>query len=343
MAVVQSGQGDDPGFQRVTRLQDLAALAQCSVATVSRALRDDPRINAETRSRIWQLAYDFNYPLAKYLNDPKPHPASGSLTIVIPRLPSRTVSLREPFLLELLAHVGDEARFHELDVRLTHFSPTSAVELNQFFDAIGGETVIVLGQGLLHDALNAVADRRRNMVVWGARLPGQRYCSVGTDNYAGGYRATKHLISQGRSSLLFLGSTIGTEMAERYRGFCDATAEAGVSATLVEARLDVDVAAMAIQSTLASGHLFDGIVAVNDVCAIGAINVLIKNGVSIPDDVSIVGYDDIQYCQYIRPMLSTVSQNSSRSARALVAKAMLGDVSEPDSEIIQTDLILRGT
>lgn len=342
MTGTRSGQ-NEPSFQQVTRLQDLAALAHCSVATVSRALRDDPRIAAETRSRIWQLAYDFNYPLAKYLGDLPPHPASRSLTIVIPRLPSRTVSLRDPFLLELLAHVGDEARLHEIDIRLTHFSPTNASELNQFFDAIGGETVIVLGQGLLHDALNAVAERRRNMVVWGARMEGQRYCSVGTDNYAGAYRATKHLINQGRNRLLFLGTTIGTEMAARYRGFSDAAAEAGVSVTLVEARLDLDVAAMAIQSSLGTGLLFDGIIAVNDVCAIGAINVLIKNGISIPDDVSIVGYDDIQYCQYIRPMLSTVSQNPSRSARALVIKAMLGDLSDTDSEIIQADLILRGT
>ncbi|MEP9403674.1 LacI family DNA-binding transcriptional regulator [Sphingomonas sp. VNH70] len=300
----------------MTRLQDLAALAGCSTATVSRALRDDPRINVETRTRIWQLAYDVDYPLAKYLGGRSGAPASSSLSIVIPRRPSRTVSLREPFLLELLAQIGDEARFHEIDLRLTHFAPSNEVELNEFFDSVVGDPVIVLGQGLLHEALNEVAKRRRNMVVWGARQEEQNYCSVGTDNYAGGLRATPHLISQGRRNLVFLGDIIGPEMTQRYRGFCEATAAAGVSATLVRSRLDVNVAARAIQGHLARGTRFDGIVAVNDVSAIGAINVLIRSGLSIPDDVSIVGYDDIQHCHYVRPMLSTVSQNVTGSARS---------------------------
>jgi len=331
----------NPDFGPVRRLADLARLTGLSASTISRALRDDPRINETTKSQIWQKAHDYGFPVGKYLG--LQASCHGQIHIAIPRLPSRTSSLKEPFLLELLAHIGDEARDCDCDLVLSAISPTNEDELEAFFKTTANGSAIILGQGLLHDALNKAAQRWRNFVVWGARMADQLYCSIGSDNFGGGYKATSHLVRTGHGNLLFLGDTLGPEMSQRHEGFQTAARELGAVASLAECRLDVDAASTAIENVLRSGRPVTGIFCVNDVTAIGAINTFSKHGIAIPADVSIIGYDDIEYCQFIRPRLSTVSQNSIRAARMLVAKAMARDLSAADSEFLPTELIVRET
>lgn len=287
------------------------------------------------------MAHDYSFPVGKYLG--LQQNCEGQIHIAIPRLPTRTGSMKEPFLMELLAHIGDEARACNCDLVLSAISPSNEEELEAFFKATGNNSAIVLGQGLLHDALNKAAERWRNFVVWGARMESQIYCSVGSDNFAGGYKAATHLIRTGHKNLLFLGSALGPEMHQRYTGFQHATQELGVKASLAECRLDVDAASAVIDLMLASDQPIDGIVSVNDVTAIGAINSLTRHNRSIPSDVSIIGYDDIEYCRFIRPRLSTISQNSIRAARMLVAKSMEGNLTAAGSEYLPTELIIRET
>lgn len=324
-----------------TRLRDLARLTGYSASTISRALRDDSRINEETKRRIWQMAHDYGFPVGKYLG--LQQNCHGQIHIVIPRLPTRTGSLKEPFLLELLAHIGDEARACNCDLVLSAISPSNEEELEAFFKSTGNGSAIVLGQGLLHDALNKAAERWRNFVVWGARMEDQRYCSVGSDNFAGGYKAATHQVRTGHKTLLFLGDTLGPEMNQRYMGFRQAAHDLGVQATLAECRLDVDAASAVIEAMIVSNQPIDGIFSVNDVTAIGAINALTRHNRAIPSDVSIIGYDDIEYCRFIRPRLSTISQNSIRAARMLVAKTMEGNLTAASSEYLPTELIIRET
>lgn len=325
----------------VTRLSDLAQLIGYSASTISRALRDDPRISESTKQQIWQMAHDYGFPVGRYLGLQKR--CHGELHVVIPRLPTRTSSLREPFLLELLAHIGDEARACDCDVVLSAISPANEEELENFFRTSGNGCVIVLGQGLLHDALNRAASKWRNFVTWGARLEDQAYCSVGSDNLAGGYKAAAHLARTGHRRLLFLGDTLGPEMTQRFDGFCRAAEEFGVEFGIAECRLDVDAAAAVVENLINRGQEFDGLVCVNDVSAIGALNMLAQKGMSVPGDVGVIGYDDIEFCRFVRPRLSTISQNSIRAARMLVAKAMQHGLQVADSEYLATELVVRET
>lgn len=329
----------NPGAVSVSTLKELGEIVGCSTATVSRALRDDTRINEETRSRIWQAAHDFGFPLGKYLGYAAT--TNKTIAVIIPRLPTRTLSLRDPFLLELFAHIGDEARAYGCDLSLITNSPSNEDELSEFFRTLGSNPALVLGQGILHDALNRIGKRHRNFVVWGARMEDQTYCSIGSDNFGGGYKAVSHLVRMGRKKLLFLGHTQGPEMEQRYNGFVRAATENGLAHAHVECRLDVDAAELAVEQAMAKGFQFDGIFCVNDVSAIGAINSLSRRGLRVPDDINVVGYDDIDYCRFMRPALSTVTQNSIRAARLMVQKALAGDLTVADSEQMPTDLIVR--
>lgn len=132
-------------------------------------------------------------------------------------------------------------------------------------------------------------------------------------------------------------------MSQRFDGFTKATGDAGIERVHIECRLDVDAATALMERTLKGGLQVDGIVCASDLIAIGTVNALIRQGVSIPNEVSVIGYDDIEYCRYIHPSLSTVSQNAIRSARLLLSKVISGECSNQDSELLSTDLIIRET
>src|SRR3546814_9210736 len=89
--------------------------------------------------------------------------------------------------------------------------------------------VIFLGQSMLHDGFNQLADANSNFVVWGAHLPGQKYRSVGSDNVLGGRRATLHLARLGRKAIAFVGSS-DPEAMQRRQGYVEALEANGLDA-----------------------------------------------------------------------------------------------------------------
>ena len=329
--------------RRHTRLADIAALAGVSVSTASRALNDSPAINPRTKQLIWTLAREHDYPFRRYM-PAGPIGATGTIALVVPRPQGREGQLSDPFFLELFAGVGDAARERGCDILLSHFVPTSYDDLSAAMTTSRADGVIFFGQSSLHQALNRLAETDGRFAVWGAELPDQTYCSVGSDNLMGGRRATLHLARLGRERIVFLGDTEASEVSLRVRGYLEALRDAGlpVDRTLmVPAHFTLESAAAAVGALLTRGVAFDGVVAASDVIALGAIRALQQAGRSVPDDVSVVGYDDISFARFSRPALTTISQDAGRAGRLLVSKLLDGTGEEMRSERMPTELIVR--
>jgi DNA-binding LacI/PurR family transcriptional regulator len=209
--------------RRNTRLEDLARLAGVSISTASRALNDSPAVNARTKQLIWKLAREHDYPFRRYM-PAGPIGADGVIALVTPRPQGREGRLSDPFFLELLAGVGEAARERGCDVIMSHFSPTSYDDLSAALNTSQADGVIFLGQSTLHQSLNRLAETEGRFVVWGAQMQDQAYCSVGSDNLAGGRRATLHLARLGRKRIVFLGDLDPPEAMQRHRGYLEALA-----------------------------------------------------------------------------------------------------------------------
>ena len=214
------------GSNNNTTLEDLAKLAGVSVSTVSRALNDQPLISTRTKQRIWALARDHNYPFRHYM-PAGPIGAEGSIAIVTPHMRGRPLPLSHPFVLELLASIGEAARARDCDFTVSHIAPANYDDLIHATTTSRASGVIFIGQSMLHEALNQLTDTNARFVVWGAQMPGQRYTSVGSDNLLGGRRATLHLARLGRKQILYLGST-DPEAMQRRAGYSEALAESGL-------------------------------------------------------------------------------------------------------------------
>ena len=329
-----------------TRLEDLARLAGVSIATASRALNDSPAVNARTKQTIWKLAREHDYPFRQSM-PAGPIGADATIAIVVPRPQGRESRLSDPFFLELLAGVGEAARERGCDILVSHAAPANFEGLHAAVNTSRANGIIFLGQSSLHHAFNRLAQTEARFVVWGAELPGQDYCAVGSDNLLGARRATLHLTRLGRRRIVFIGDADSPEVSQRQRGYLDALNIAGLAfdpKLVVPAHFDVESATAAVDALIAGGTDFDGIVAASDLIALGAVRALDHAGRSVPGDVSVVGYDDVPFARLSRPALTTVSQDTARAGRLLVSK-LLGAGAGQDirSERMPTELVVRAS
>ena len=326
------------------RLEDLAQIASVSIATVSRALNDSPSVNEQTKREIWKLARDNGYNLRPTMPTSLDR-AMATISIIIPPPQGREGWLLDPFFQELIGAVGEAARERKCDLLISHASPQNYDDLSRLVELNQSEGVIILGQSYLHERLNRLVGHSTRFVVWGGDLPGQRYCSVGTDNVRGGRRATAHLARLGRKRIAFFGDQEAPEIGQRYNGYREALEQAGLpfDANLVSpAHFKLESAEAAVDALISVRTKFDAIFASSDMIALGAIRALQRQGMSVPEDVSVVGYDDVQLARYSRPALTTIRQDLSKAGSLMVAK-LLNATNPQDmmSERLPTDLIMR--
>ncbi len=348
----------NPASGAKPRLADIAQAAGVSIATVSRVLSDHPAILPETKARIRALAAEHGYPIPESGSKPpkarvrRPRKA-GSVCAVMPVTLPAGSRLANAFELNLLGGVGAAMRDHGLDFSVSAQAPHDDASLLRFMETHPYDGVIFFGQSQFHEGLNALADGPRPFVVWGVESPGQRYCSVGSDNFACGHRATQHLASLGRKRIAFIGQaapittaqTRHSQLSERLSGFRTALAEADLPADLTVMRpasSGLEAGELAVRDLLDRGIAFDALVASSDFVALGAMRVLREAGVRVPDDVAVVGYDDSEFARLVQPQLTTMRQDPIRAGNLLVAKllrAMAGY--EVKSERLSIELVVR--
>jgi DNA-binding LacI/PurR family transcriptional regulator len=217
-----------------------------------------------------------------------------------------------------------------------------AADLEASGRAIG---VILIGQWRHHDQLNALAARRIPIVVWGARMDRQIYCTIGSDNVAGGDLATEHLIATGRRSIAFFGDPELPEVAQRHDGYRRAHERHGLepdAGLTICAAFVEDGARRAVEALLGLKSPCDAIFACSDLLAMRSIAALRSHGIRVPEEIAVVGYDDIQLAQYVHPTLTTIRQPIAKGAEALVdALFAIIDGLPAEPRTLPTELIVR--
>ena len=333
----------DQNQARGARLEDIARKAGVSISTVSRALNDSPAVKRRTKQAIWKIAREYDYDFR--LSMPKgPVGAEATIAIVIPTPPSRRPIASDPFFFQLLAGISQAANSRNVDVLISHLSPNSEDDLEYAVTTSRAKGIVFFGQSSLHYAFNALAKHDQRFVVWGAALQDAEYCTIGSDNVRGGERATSHLLRLGRERILFIGENDGPEIDQRYRGYKQALTKAGVSVReelYLPAFYDVQSGEAAMQSAIDRGVEFDGVVAASDLIAIGALRALTRSGRRVPEDVSVVGYDNIPSSRLVTPPLTTIDQDAALAGRMLVSKLVDSRGEMATSERVQTSLLIR--
>lgn len=327
------------------KMSDLAKLAGVSKSTISRALADNERVKKDTRDRIKALAKKHSYRMNVRARNFRLQNIK-TIGVLLPSSGSANWLAKDPFILEMLGSISDALEEHgDHELILAKHSNNDPKWIEEFACSHSVEGIIVVGQSLYHEQLNILAKWQKSLVVWGAIIEGQKYCTVGSDNYHGGLIATQSLIAQGRSYIAFVGDIRFPETKLRYSGYCDALHEAGIDNypdLIIKSEHAIGQLQDSIRKLLIAVPRFDGLVAASDLIAISAMQAITINGLSVPKDVSVIGYDDITLAKYFSPSLSSVAQDRALAGRALVDKLfeIMADGSSSNSMIV-TKLIER--
>ena len=336
----------DTKAQQRLQMADIARLAGVSTSTVSRALSGSPLVNQETRTRVMELARSLNYSInigAQNLRLKQ----NRTVGVVVPYDAATRQHLSDPFFLGMLGSLADALTEQGFDMLVSRVDAETLDAAALSFDSGRVIGIILIGQWRHHDQLNQLAARQVAIVVWGAQLPQQLYCTVGGDNVAGGRLATEHLLAQGRRRIAFFGDINLPEVAQRHQGYLEALAAHGVARDenlYVAGSFLPQGGTLAVQQLIERGLSFDAIFACSDLLAMSAISALRQHGLPVPEQVAVVGYDDIELAAYFHPPLSTVRQPMRAAGRALVASLLaLVDGAPLASQQLPTELVVRAS
>ncbi|MDR3525935.1 MAG: substrate-binding domain-containing protein [Rhizomicrobium sp.] len=338
----------DPGSVPRPTSFDIARKAGVSQPTVSRALRGDPTISPITRRRVAFIAKELGYKVDKNASNLR---GQRSLTIAILFFEDQrfNASLINPFFLSMLGSITGACakRGYDLLISCQHLSSNWRID---YEDSRRADGIILLGYDdfVTYSAeLERLVEEGTHFVHYGATLKNHPGLSVGCDDYTSGLEATRHLISLGRRNIAFLGcaSEHYPEFFGRYRGYVDALRAADLP-VLPQLQQDA-VSALpdgerAMRHLIAYGVPVDGIFAASDLIAIAALQVLHEKGYRVPEDVSLVGFDDIPVASMITPALTTMRQDTHLAGEVLVdtlLKLMRGEQAEPT--VLPCQLVIR--
>jgi len=193
--------------------------------------------------------------------------------------------------------------------------------LQLLIDSHRADGIIVIGQSTEHAAIEAAAKSYRPLVVWGGHLHNQSYCTVGSDNVGGARAAVEHLIQSGRKRIVFMGDSKIPEMRLRHDGYrlaLQQNARGSAEDLQVPSHMTADAAYEAMRAFIREGAKFDAVFAATDVIAISAIRAIIACGLTVPRDVAVVGFDDLEMAAYSNPPLTSVRQDLQHGAKVLV-------------------------
>jgi DNA-binding LacI/PurR family transcriptional regulator len=330
---------------KVRTLADIAAELNVSTSTVSRSLNDSPLISEATKKRIKKFVRQHNYQLhigARNLRLKR----TNTVAVLIPFGAESDRQLSDPFYLELLGAIASELSINDYDLLLSRANAEDDRWYQRYIMGKMVDGLIIVGRKIQDRGIAKLVEREVCFTVWGPPLADQPYLSVGTDGVSGALLAVTHLATLGRRRIAFIGGDKDeTETAFRLLGYKQALAEAGLESrseliTYTQFTSESGYSAMCL--LLERVPELDAVFVCSDLMATAAITALRKAGRRLPDDVAVVGYDDISLASHFNPALTTVRQQISLGGRLLASTlmaALRGE--ETQSTTLKAELIVR--
>ena len=327
-------------------IKDIARILGISPSTVSRALKDHPDISQITKDQVNNLAKEMNYrpnPIALSLRNRR----SNVIGVVIPEIVHY-------FFSSVISGIEKVAGEHGYSVMVSQSGESyeKEVEVCSTFQhsIIDGILISVSKETDEFSHLQKFEEEGIPVVFFDRMIEEFESDRVLINDYEGAYKATEHLIVEGRRRIIhFAGPKNRLISKNRLKGYLEAHKNNGVviDDSLVIYCDNFDSALTETQRIIDSGVKFDAIFTVNDFTAAGVLKTLQKNGVKVPNDVSVVGFGNDYIAEMIEPTLTTVSQpgfTMGERAMQMLIDRIKNEKSNPaQTEVLPTSLVLRNS
>lgn len=324
-------------------IEDVARIAEVSIATVSRAIHTPDKVAKSTRQRVNQAIAITGYTtnaMARSLRMGR----SNMILILAP-------DIGDPNFSSTLIGLENEARAHGYGVLIGHTQndPERGLEYLKFLSS-GQATGLVLFTGHEPFGHQVLGQRLPPSVAVFEPVFGSKISYVGVDDVAGARKAAEHLLSAGHRSIAFIGDSktrLGHQ--RRRQGFDIALDAARIPPNqrfVLEGEGTIESGRLAVEQLFMRDQLPSAFMCVNDATAVGVLNGLTARGYDLPHDFSVIGFDDVPQATYVNPALTTIRQPRTaigRQAMSLLIKSLGDRTLERQEILLMPDLIVRGS
>jgi len=323
-------------------IEEVAAAAGVSRSTVSRVVNGSTSVSPAALEAVQRAIADLNYVPNRAARSLASR-ATMAIALVVPEDTTRFFG--DPFFAAVVS--GINARLsrsdYVLNLIIASDDPRDKAGAYVRSGAVDGAVVVS------HHTSDTFIDRIAAAVpvVYGGRPVRERERDyyVDVDNEAGAYLGTKHLIDQGRRRIASICGPLSMPAGvDRVDGYRRALAEAGLeSGPIEDGNFTADGGSAAMQRILDTGIPFDGLFVASDLMARGALAVLGRAGIRVPEDAAIVGFDDSPVATAVRPNLTTVRQPSHEQGERMadVLLSLLAGGDPPHVTVLDTSLVVR--
>lgn len=326
----------------MTTIREVAESAGVSYATVSHVINNTRLVSPETRERVLAAMTALNYrpnALARSLRQGK----TNTIGLVLP-------DSANPFFAEISRSIEDEAFKQGYSVFLCNTELDTQRELF-YVDVLSKKQVdgiVFVAAGDQADSLDFLVRRNMPVVMIDRDVPNVEVDAVLTDNQLGGFLATRHLLELGHTRIACIaGPSSITPSSERMIGYRKALEEAGIpydEDLVVRGDYHAQSGMEITHSLLKTNPRPTAIFALNDLMALGALRAAAEAGYTIPRDLAVVGYDDLEIAHFSNPPLTTISQPKKEigvQAINLLVDRMTHKSRSPSRLVLAPELIVR--
>ncbi len=331
-------------------MKDIARELGVSIATVSRALKDSPRISAAQKERIQAFARERNFcpnVIGAALRHSKVQPMKV-IGVIVPEVVHY-------YFMSVLSGIEEEARARGYRVMVAQsnerYEKEVAICEDFYKNKVCGIIVSQAKDTKKYDHFQRLMDNGVPLVFYDRICTGVNCSRVVVDDYMGAFTAVTHLIDSGCKRIAFYGSPMNLEISKnRYNGYHDALAKHGIKEVPPYIRIcdDRSQAEAITPEILSMEDHPDAFFAINDDTAIGILYTAKRMGFRVPEDISICGFTNGNRAKACDPMLTTVEQRGVVVGEE-AANILIGEVegsiprNEVEKRVVRTRLVVRGT
>jgi len=323
-------------------IEHIAQLAKVSKATVSRVLNNSPKVTEETREKVMKVIKESGYypsAMARRLTTNK----AETIGLIIPSPQDKTFG--NPFYTEILRGFTHQAKIEGYDLLL--FINEHQFNYSKLFHDRRVDGLLLVGIKRNDKGITQLSKNKFPYILTG-KIDYKEANYVDAENRRGAYQAVSHLINLGHKRIAYIGGSFEFVFnQERFEGYLSAlrdhNLEYGKELTM-ESISTQESGYEAMRKILKSSSIPTAVFAANDLDAIGAMKAIKDKGLRIPEDISLIGFDDIQLASYTEPSLTTVRQpiyEMGITAISLLVRLIEEKEKRPSRVEMPTQLIIR--
>lgn len=336
----------------MSSIREVARRCGVSVATVSRVFNTPEVVSQQTRQLVLDMAAEIGYlpnESARTLATKK-----SNMVGLVWDTDHRRPGWRHPFLQDIL--VALKSALSAQGLHLLMLAPDQSPGLDsrqRFLRAVqrhNVDGVVIIDNGTRDPAVLALADAEVPCVALDLRFTGPTCTYITSDNAGGGRQAARHLIERGHRHIATITGPMPTWPAvQRLDGFRAALTEAGITlddGDVVAGDWYLESGYTAMRQLLSRVPRATAVFAAGDEMAVGALRAAHEAGLRVPDDIAIIGFDDIEVAALVPPGLTTIAQDKTgigTAAAEAIVTMLAGPAAPPEPTALPTNLIVRGS